>query len=87
MNMCCHFSKKKSISLSLVHVGVGEPAHEGVWADHLPLANASAGLGVATGKLVDIDGDNVGSVVKLDGALEPGTMKSRISLELLMFIL
>ena len=59
------------IHLSLVHVGIREPAHEGVGADHLPLADARARLGVAAGELVHVDGDDVVAVVELDGALEP----------------
>ena len=74
-------AKCRLIHLSLVHVGVVQSSHEWVRAYHLPLANAGARLGVAAGKLVDVDGDHVVPVVKLDGALESEKAKKVLLLK------
>ena len=71
LNLSCKDLLIVSITrkLSPVHVGVGEPAHEGIGADHLLDADARAELRVAAGELVDLDLDDVGVVVELDEAL------------------
>ena len=53
-----------------VHVRVAESAHERVRADHFLDSHSHGELGVPVTKLVDVDGDHAGVVVKLYEPLE-----------------
>ena len=57
------------VCVGLLHVWVGESAHERVWTHHLLGANAGGELSVAITKLVHIDGDYVCVVVEFDEPL------------------
>ena len=57
-----------------VHVGVAEFSHEGIGTHHLLDAHTNRELSISIAKLVDVDGDHVGVVVKLDESLSQVTV-------------
>ena len=75
---CLSFELFPSKARLSVHVGVVEPSHEGIGADHLLRPDPGAELRVAVAELVHVDRDHVGVVVEADKTLINQTLATLI---------
>merc|ERR1719312_137787 len=63
-----------------IHVGITQLPHERVRTDHLLDSHPYRELGISITKLVNIDGDNIGVIVKLYEALKSLSLESCLHL-------